>query len=315
MSTAIGKPKLELFNKILENENRINALEQGGGGTGGSTEAIIDVVALPTENINEQVLYRAHTATTYFYHEKGTLQGLPVSVIIVNELPEDGVFFTDDKSYTCYFSLNEVKLYGYGGEDTLTMFGAKWIEIHTLMNYIEYQGREVISWGGVISSIEDATNELAVYVMFDGVPVLYHYKDGWHKICEGESNGDSSGDTDSEVLKLGDFVIDGANGEIVNESVTIRSNVGGADISVLDDGYITLNTPSPIEMYGSYINLYSKYTDGDTSARIALNGEDNEIHINGAEINLNGRIRVDGVEIEQFIANCLPIYNGEAADE
>mgnify|MGYP003315447060 FL=1 len=93
-----------------------------GAGGGGTSEAIIDVVELPTENINEDVFYRLLTGTFVFnqYTQNG------YTVYCVDGLPEVGEPATnaEGSTLTAYYNTQDDELYGYADAMLSMVFAA-----------------------------------------------------------------------------------------------------------------------------------------------------------------------------------------------
>lgn len=136
----------------------------GGGGGGG----IIDVLELPTTNINENALYRITTANLYYNkYLNGTTN-------IVNGLPSTGDAFTTDFQTisVTYYNVADNTLYCYVPSYIGSMAGipAGWYPASTLTAVLGY------SWGGLVTSLTDMVKEDTFYLLV--LNPLYFYKNG-----------------------------------------------------------------------------------------------------------------------------------------
>lgn len=173
---VVGRYNLSKPNTILEvgngsEETPSNAFEVYEDGTtnlnlgSSSSTAIIDVEALPTENINRNAFYRVRekiallNGVSHFF-------GSPVIVKKVETLPTVGEF-TEDRLILYYqTSDNEVYLY----------YNA-WMTLAELCALTE------LSYGGQVSSKEEAAEVNTVYIT-NGDYDIYSYTDKWNKLNE-----------------------------------------------------------------------------------------------------------------------------------
>lgn len=142
----------------------------GGGGA-----AIIDVVALPTENIREDVFYRVLTGS--FVYNQNVQNGW--TCYCVEELPETGEpAFSGDLSDTstvivkAYYNVSDGSVMAYVPAELGSMFGVPegWYPIATLMSAIGY------TFSGIITNILDDPNDGAFRLLLECV--VYDYKNG-----------------------------------------------------------------------------------------------------------------------------------------
>lgn len=136
---------------------------------------IIDVVELPTENINEQAFYRLVTAKVVFNREDCTKYNF--LGYCVDGLPEVGIPATnlDMSILNVYYNIQDSVAYGYI-EDTLSAalgIPVGWYDIGLLMTTAGQ------SWGGVIMDISDDPSDGATRVLLNYD--YYVYKNEWVK--------------------------------------------------------------------------------------------------------------------------------------
>lgn len=141
--------------------------------SGGSGKAIIDVVELPTENINESAFYRL-LSTEFVYW------GEPVdefTCYCVDGLPENPLPVTTDmESALFYYNVQDGAVSGY--VDAMVSAGSGlpvgWYAIDILAQAFDVQ------YGGTITSISDSKNDNynRLLLKYD----TYVYNNGWLKI-------------------------------------------------------------------------------------------------------------------------------------
>lgn len=187
-----------------------------GRSEAGSTEAIIDVVELPTENINEDVFYRLVTGTFY-----GAGMELPYwTCNVVEELPSVGTTATTDmENFILYYETTSGSVSGYVDEALGSQMGASvgWYPISVIASVLG------ASWWGIYYNEADLPkdngDELSLLLGFE----LYQYKGAWHKV----------GDDDSGNLGVG-WLGTGLGAEIFNST----GNIANGDCSHAE-GYLT----------------------------------------------------------------------------
>jgi hypothetical protein len=141
-------------------------------GSGGDGKAIIDVVALPTENINESAFYRLTTAT---FVEQGNRYE-QFTVHCVSELPTEGEPVTDFNQSTiiAYLNVNSGTIHGYIDDILSAGLGIP----------SGWYGEELfqafdVAYGGVITDISESHNRDGMCVLLEHH--MYLYDNGW---CE-----------------------------------------------------------------------------------------------------------------------------------
>ena len=147
------------------------------GGTGGNTGGgggIIEVLQLPTENIDNRYLYRVTKAALYINNEK---QG---TTYVVDELPEVGEpVSTDGATITAtYYNDTDNTLYGYVPDYLGALLGVPegWYDANMLM------GALGIPYGGVVTNLAEASEYNTFYLLLTNP--LYSYEDGnWYEVA------------------------------------------------------------------------------------------------------------------------------------
>ena len=142
----------------------------GSGGGGG----IIEVLQLPTENIDTRYLYRVTFAALYF---NNVLQG---TTYVVDELPATGEPVTTDGSTVTvtYYNDTDNTLYGYLPEAIASVLGVPegWYTAETLIPSFGY------AYGGVVTNLNEATEKETFYLLLTNP--LYSYEDGnWYEVA------------------------------------------------------------------------------------------------------------------------------------
>lgn len=178
----------EVFNKFNAMADEVNELKESGVGGGGSTNAIIDVDALPSDNINLSAIYRIHRihpVDAHIVYNGGidTLLGVTATVQAVDTLPEEGSIVIDvpNNKYNFYYQTSDGGLYGYVRTHLVGIEADGWMPFNELKTNFSWS----FSYGGVISAIEEATAENTLYMLYnEHEPELYHYKNGWWKVGE-----------------------------------------------------------------------------------------------------------------------------------
>ena len=162
--------------KLSELNNDIGYITADDIPEGSVSAAIIDVIELPTEDINENAFYRLLTGTFVF----NRVEYNNWTVKCVNELPSEGepVFsgdLTDPDSVivTAYYNVTDNEVYGYVTDSLAAMFGvpANWYPISVLMSAVGF------SFAGVIYNIFDAPMDERFRLLLSAE--LYYYKDSW----------------------------------------------------------------------------------------------------------------------------------------
>ena len=158
-----------------------------GTGGGGTSEAIIDVVELPTENINEDVFYRVVIGSVVINQYTDNAS----TIHCVQNLPETGLPATnaDQTEINVYFSVSDKEAYGYV-DDLLSMwFGVPvgWYPIAMLYSAFGYE------YAGVITAIKEDPIDGAIRILLEYV--ICSYKNGiWtlHKTVGRIGSGNSA---------------------------------------------------------------------------------------------------------------------------
>lgn len=134
-------------------------------------DSIIDVISLPTTNINEKAFYRLLTAT--FMHNR-----YPVEQLIcccVDELPTVGETATDLSLSTikAYYNMQDNEVYCYVAEAFVDAIGLPigWYHLAPLLPELGY------TYKGVIYDINDDLNDDTIRLLLH--TVIYVYKNKW----------------------------------------------------------------------------------------------------------------------------------------
>ena len=192
--------------------------KDGEGGDGGGA-AIIDVVELPTENINEDVFYRLPSGTFYY-------NGIPQAdwtLYIVEALPAQGVPVTTDMVHVAlYYAADSGAVSGYIPDALSGMVGvpAGWYPAEALAQAFG------LGWGGIIwnESEDPADNASRLLLNYR----IYQHKQGkWYDLSEkvgwrGEGNG-------SEVFNTLRNVASGEYSHAEGSGTSARGNASHAE--------------------------------------------------------------------------------------
>lgn len=171
------------------------ALAGVGGTGGGTTEAIIDVTSLPTENINEKAFYRLLTGSFVFNQY---VQSTWICHC-VDTLPEVGIVgvggdLSDQSKWiiTAYYNVTDGGVYAYVDDMIGSIFGvpAGWYPFGVLS---EAAGEP---FSGVITDIMDDPQDNTFRLLLENV--IWQYKDGkWNSL---KSIGKSGTGLNAEVF-------------------------------------------------------------------------------------------------------------------
>ena len=160
--------KLGKVDSLVSTVNGVTPDENGNVNIDvGSTGGIIDVIELPTENINESAFYRLLTAK---FVSSYTIDGW--TCYCVNGLPTVGESVsTDMVNITGYYNLPDNEVYGYADENISAVGGIPvgWYPIGVLGQAFN------VTWGGVITDVDDIDDSVKVLLSYD----FYIYKNGW----------------------------------------------------------------------------------------------------------------------------------------
>lgn len=155
---------------LAEGATATNAQGEKITGTmkGGISEAIVNVVELPTENINEAVFYRVLTAK-WMYGVELT----PWICRCVETLPEVGeVATTDMVNITTYYCASDGAIYGYADDTLGEYFGVPsgWYPVEALISVMD------LDYAGVVTDIADCPDDSNCRVLLEHT--MYTHKDG-----------------------------------------------------------------------------------------------------------------------------------------
>lgn len=152
-----------------------------------NSNAIIDVAELPTENINENVFYRLQSAelvgkNTYMFHLR-----------VVNTLPESGVYLDTSISKTpIYYNLSDGNAYVYADQTAINhaLFESiGWYSVEHL-----YEKFSIVSWGGIITNINEAYKDEVTHHLFLSHSIWLHKDGQWIPVTSAcrEGEGEKS---------------------------------------------------------------------------------------------------------------------------
>ena len=144
--------------------------EKGDPGEGGGGVAIIDVLELPTENIDETKFYRVLTGT--FVYNQYSLNSIVCHC--VEALPDTGELVTTDMvNITVYYNVSDGDVYGYLNNVLGSSVGAPagWYPLSVLAPAFQ------VRFSGIITDILDDPRDNTYRLLLEYVN--YSYKDGW----------------------------------------------------------------------------------------------------------------------------------------
>lgn len=256
----------------------------GEGILGVSSEAIIDVVSLPTENIKTNVFYRLVDAD--FIHYGVVSEGCFCRC--VNGLPEIGEPCTniDMTTIIAYYNTQDNSVYGYVDDMLSVVLGipSGWYDMEMLLSAVDFV------YGGVITDIEDISRQEEIYVLLK--QHLYMYQDGWVEMVFARNKKpkiDISWDGvvgDKFALDLSALGFEGMQYvKVSDEVLTVRDILGCkysqifadgssyeneiADDFVEENSQIDMNTyPGAISIDGGVMIIC--YSSDDTNAALGL---------------------------------------------
>ena len=171
----IPAPTTEDEGKILRAVGGEWVADDKPAGDGG-TSAIIDVVELPTENIDEDSFYRMLSGT--FVYSQYTQNNMICHCVEV--LPETGepvvsgdLSNLENATTTAYYNTQDGSVSAYVTDMLSGVFGvpAGWYPAAVLMNAVGF------TFSGVITNIMDDPRDGAFRLLLEYV--VYSYKDGW----------------------------------------------------------------------------------------------------------------------------------------
>ena len=144
-----------------------------------ASPAIIDVLELPTEDIQENVFYRVPVATLY---DGETYYSDMITVRVVRSLPDIGepyVVYDTGRNYNhynVYYDINNESLYAYSTEEMISEYG-----IYDTVGW--HSGNAIIyhelgcEFVGVVYDKNDIIDDCNVRLLIEYR--LYHYNNGW----------------------------------------------------------------------------------------------------------------------------------------
>ena len=146
--------------------------------------AIYDVTALPTENIDENNIYRLNVGHIYISGVKDPrfscliVDGLPLTNQL-QMIAATGVSMTDVTRGYCYYDLQTQKVYGYFTDQDALSYGVYhgWVPLENV--YFWWSTRP---WGGVIADTSLLPNDNKMYAVLEYE--LYWYKGAWFNLTD-----------------------------------------------------------------------------------------------------------------------------------
>lgn len=145
----------------------------GGGSSGGSSGGgIIDVTSLPTENIDENALYRVPVGTFLMNYvvQSGEVRAVNDHQSVTN--PEPCTLDGETINVT-YYNTSDGVLYGYVSDAIAPALSAPagWYPATTLFAALG------VDYGGIVTSVTDASAQNNIYVLLEYK--MYSYKGKW----------------------------------------------------------------------------------------------------------------------------------------
>ena len=165
--------------EAVEGGHRVTITDVGGnktfdilnGSDATSPSSIIDVLELPTENIDETAFYRLVTVKFVFNGDMYPFGRIKC----VDALPEIGDPFLNLNTgmENVYYNVTDGKLYGYVDEGTATQADVAigWHEASYIYDFIPY------TYGGIITDINDCPHDSSDCFLLRYE--WYTYKNGW----------------------------------------------------------------------------------------------------------------------------------------
>lgn len=147
------------------------------GNSSGSSQAIIEVNVLPTENIREDVFYRLKVDNAYLVRDGEIIADFVCHS--VDTLPDVGEPVTTDMSdIYMYYERSTDSIQGYINDvlSSAVSIPSGWYDIAMLATFFN------LVYGGVITdSLDSTNNSSAIYILI--VPSIYYNKQGdWSRL-------------------------------------------------------------------------------------------------------------------------------------
>lgn len=193
-------------------------------GSGGASEAIIDVGELPTENIDDKVFYRLIKGT-FVYNQYLQTQW---TCYCVNELPETGEpAFTGDLTdassiiVTAYHNLTDGTTNVYLTEDLATQFGMStgWCPIADVMALTGYAFNDTIT--DISEDPKDSTFRLLLEYK------TYFYDGKWNEVGV-QSDYEQHDSAATDYIKNRPFYRESVL--LLDKNITVETNDEGANV-------------------------------------------------------------------------------------
>lgn len=161
----------KIYDSFPDKEAR-QAIENLGAGSA----AIIDVIELPDEDINENVFYRLLKGT-FVYNQ---FVRNDATCYCVNNLPDEGypalsgdLSVIENATITAYYNVANDNVYGYVTPELATIFEVPsgWYLCETLMAAVGF------TFSGIITDINDDPRDDTFSLLLEYI--MYSYKDEW----------------------------------------------------------------------------------------------------------------------------------------
>jgi hypothetical protein len=231
---------------LVKSVNGIEPDEAGNVAISVESSAIIDVIELPTENINENVFYRLLTADLVGF-------GSSVSIVhcrIVDNLPEIGVYSDPNiRKIIYYYNLSDGNTYIYADEKAVSNTNLTSVGWYSIEQFYQING--TYSWGGIITNINEAYNDKVTHHLLLTYTIL-SYKDG--KWITNEVIGRKGNGIDSVIFNHPKNKANGNYSHAEGQGTKATGDVSHAE------GYETHS-----EAYGSHAEGCQTYAQGNYS--------------------------------------------------
>lgn len=226
-SSSQASPDIQLIDYTItvKCKYKFDLVENVGSGT-----AIVDVRELPTRNIKSNKLYRVPTAESADFVHYGGINFVndpdDLDVIIVDELPTENIQgYPDDiyksiygeggEKYTIYLRKSDMTAWVYAPymNHSIGAYSYRWEKCE---DYFTADGDH---WGGIVSSIKEATDNDNVYIVYKvHESVLYqYYGEKWQAVSGG--NGDTQSENDARTRKIVDKKLASFSGGIDEDTL------------------------------------------------------------------------------------------------
>lgn len=280
-------------------EEVLGKVPSGGGGA-----AIIDVVALPTENIDEDSFYRLLTGTFVInqYTQNNMIchcvEGLPET----SEPAVSGDLSNlENAIITTYYNTQDGSVSAYVTDMLSAVFGvpAGWYPAAVLMNAVGF------TFSGVITNIMDDPKDGTFRLLLEYV--VYSYKDGWTSL---KPIGKVGTGRNAEVFNHPSNTASGDNShaEGYYSHAAGRAQHVQGEHNIVDPEY-DANAP---EKRGKYVHIVGNGTSEDNPSNAhTLDWEGNAWFAGDIYIGGTGQDAPNAKRLIDLVIAELPVYSGE----